>query len=104
MTHCDFPLFLDIRQPGTLVVDFEREDAVLIGGGEGCGVDGCVAGLGEGGGRGEERGEIQAVEGREHAEFELQGVVGREAEGNVVGSGVFGEGDAEGLVLILGCG
>lgn len=34
----DRVLFLDVGEEGSLVVDFEGEDAVLVGGGEGGGV------------------------------------------------------------------
>jgi hypothetical protein len=97
MSHCNFPLLLDIRQKGPFVVYSKAENAVLVGGRECCGVDGGVAGLIEGGWGWECGMEVEAVEGGEHAEFELEGVRGGEGEGDVVGAGVFGEGDAEGL-------
>lgn len=92
--HCSF--LLDVGEEGALVVDFEGEDAVLVGESEGSGEGGCIGGGGGSGGQGE------AVKGREHGDFELEGVVGRgEGEGDEVGVGVFGEGDAVGLWVVL---
>lgn len=50
----DLPLLLDVREEGAFVIYFEGEDAVLVGSGEGCGVEGGVAWRrgGESGGRG----------------------------------------------------
>ena len=79
-------LVLEVRQEGPLVVDLEVEDAVLVGQGEGRRVRRrLLAGLL---GRRRQR---QPVEGREHAEFELQGVRGRgDGEGGPLVPGVLG--------------
>ena len=88
MSHCDLPLLINVSQEGPLVVDAEVEDAVLVGRGEGGLVDCRVL-------RCADRVERDAVEGREHAEFELEGVGGGDGEGDVVVEGVFGELDLE---------
>ena len=58
----DLPLYIHVCQKGSLVVDAEIEDPVLVGEFEGCGEDGGV-----GGGVAGEEG--KSVEGGEHAEF-----------------------------------
>jgi hypothetical protein len=88
MSDCDLPLFLNVREEGTVVLDMEIEDTMLIGGLEGGAEDGRVCGLREGS-------EVDAVEGRQHAEFELNGVAGGGDEGGQVGVGVFGDLDCE---------
>ncbi len=77
MPHCHLSLFLDIGEEWTLVVDLKREDAVLVWECEGCAEDGAVE-------CGADRGEGEAVEGGEHAEFELPGVGWGWGEGGVV--------------------
>ena len=62
-------LLLDVRQEGTLVVDFEGEDPVLVWQFEGCAEDGAIGCCADGV-------EWKAVEGREHAEFKLEAVCG----------------------------
>ena len=75
VSDCDLPLLLNVGKEGTVVLDVEVEDTVLIRGLEGGAKDGRVCGLREGG-------EIDAVEGRQHAEFELDSVAGSRDEGN----------------------
>ena len=60
----DLPLLVDVGDEGAAVVDAEVEDAVLVGRLEGDAEDGGVCGRGDGG-------EVEAVEGREHAELQL---------------------------------
>lgn len=54
----------DIAEERSFVVDEEIEDAMLIRKLEKCGEDGAVGGSGE-------RFQLEAVEGRKHAELEL---------------------------------
>jgi hypothetical protein len=86
-------LLVDVREEGAAVVDAEVEDAVLIGGFEGDAKDGGVGGLADGR-------EVEALEGREHAEFELDVVAGGGDEGLEVVVGVFGDFDLEVLVHV----
>ena len=86
----------DVCEPWALVVHFEREDAVLVGGCE-CGAVGCAV-LRDGvqsGGRREDRMEGEAVEGGEHGEFELDFVVRWEVEAGPECAFPDGEGDGE---------
>lgn len=80
MPDCDLPLFIDVRDERSAIVDTEVEDAVLIGGLEGSAEDGGVCGTRDGG-------EVEAVEGRQHAELKLDVVVriGNEGSQVVVG-------------------
>jgi hypothetical protein len=71
----DLVLLLNSGEEGTLVVDAEGEDAVLIGGHKLSAEH--SAGLGAVGGL-----QVKAVEGREHGELELKLVVARNLEGN----------------------
>ena len=90
VAHGDLALFLHGGEEGPLVVDLEGEDAVLVGRAEGGAEDGAVG----------RRGcwvQRDAEEGGEHAEFELQGVVGGESEGRPVVVGVGGDFDRVGL-------
>ena len=84
MTNCDFAFDVDVGKEGALVVDAERENAVLIwstkSGAEEC----AVWGNGD-------RLESEAVKRGEHGELKLEGVAGGEDEGYVVVVGVFGE-------------
>jgi hypothetical protein len=68
-------LLLDGGQEGTLVVDAEGEDTVLIGGHKLSAEH--SAGIGAMGGL-----EGETVEGREHGELELERVVAGDFEGN----------------------
>lgn len=83
-------LFLDVGEEGALVVDPEGEDTVLVRDGKLRAVDGAV--LGAGGGL-----QLQAVEGGEHGELELQGIVGGHLEGDVPVVTVLGDLNAENL-------
>lgn len=74
---CDLPLLIDVCDERSAVVDAEVEDTVLIGGLESDTENGGVGGLSDGG-------EVQAVEGRKHAEFELDVVIRGGNEGNEV--------------------
>ena len=89
-------LLVDAGEEGPLVVDAEVEDAVLVGQGERGGVEGGV-GCGERGGWGQG----EAVEGREHGAFELDGVGGRGDVGCEVVGLPFGELDGVGLAVVL---
>ena len=90
VSYSHLSLLLNVRQEGTLVVDFEGEDPVLVWQFEGCAEDGTVGCCADGV-------EWKAVEGREHAEFKLEAVCGGDDEGRVVAIGVFGEFNVEGL-------
>lgn len=98
MADRDGVLLLEVVEEGALVVDLEVEDAVLVGQHEGDGEGGRVAGGGLGL-------EAQAVEGGQHAELELELVVGGDGEGRPLVPGVLGDGDGVGLPLvsILSC-
>lgn len=93
----DLALLVERRQKGALVVDAEVEDAVLVGQAEVGREDRRVGVRWR---RGQRR-QGEAVEGREHGEFELDGVVGRGEEGLEVVLGVFGDLDLERLRLFL---
>lgn len=67
VAHRDRVLFVDVCNEGALVVDTEREDAVLVGYLEGGGESGAVVGED----RWEQRKAVIRVE---HGEFELEGV------------------------------
>lgn len=84
----DLALFLNGSQKGALIVDFEHEDTMLVGCSEGGAVDCAV-------GRGGSREEWNPVEGRKHAEFELEVVVCRDGEGRVVCTIVLADFDGE---------
>jgi len=90
----DLPLFVDVGDKWAAVVDAEVENAVLIGCPERDAEDGCVRGLCD-------RREIQALEGREHAELKLDVVFGRGDKGSEVVVGVFGDLDLEVLCLLV---
>jgi len=60
MSDADGALFFDVAEERTLEVDFEVEDAVLVGQFEVRGVEGAVGSVFEGDGR---RCEVDAVEG-----------------------------------------
>lgn len=86
-------LLLDVGQEGPLVVDEKVENAVLVGQGEGGGVGGIV-----GGGVG--RREVEAVEGGEHGELELESIGRRGGVGGPGVPGVLGERDGVGLAVV----
>lgn len=92
MSNGNLSLLIDVREERPLVVDAEVEDAMLIGEFETRAVNGGVLG-------GLDRDEGEAVERREHCEFELQSVVLWGGEGDPMRVGVFGEGDGEGDVV-----
>ena len=73
MANSNFPLDFHVCKEGSFVVDFEREDAVLIRSFEGGAEDGAVGCLRDGL-------ELEAMERREHAEFELEGVRGQDSK------------------------
>lgn len=83
-------LLFDDGEKGTLVVNAEREYSVLVGDNKACTVDGAgfcpLDGL-----------EVETVEGREHSEFELQGIFRRDLEGDVFVINVFGDLNVEDL-------
>ncbi len=87
MPHCDLILLFNGRQEGPLVVDLEREDAVLVRGSESRGEDSAVGGS-------RSRGQRQTVEWREHGKLQLKGVICRHGEWNPVIMVVLGDLDA----------
>lgn len=95
VAHRHLTLLVEGGEEGALVVDAEVEDAVLVGQAEVGGEDGRVGVRG----RRRERRQREAVEGRQHREFELQLVAGRGQEGLEVVLGVLGDLDLEGLGL-----
>lgn len=92
MAYSNLPLLIDVGEEGAAVVDAEVEDAVLIWGLECDAKDGGVRGLAN-------WGEIEALEWREHAELELNLVVGRWDKGREVIVGVLGDLDLEMLQM-----
>lgn len=84
----DGVLLLNVGEEGTLVIDPEVEDAVLVGQHKG----GCVC-RGILGRAGLVKGKGKAVEGGKHAELELEHIVGGDVEGGPGVVGVLGEGD-----------
>ena len=56
VSDCDLPLFIDVCNERSAIVDAEVENTVLIGGLESSTEDGGVCGL-------RDRGEVKAVEG-----------------------------------------
>jgi hypothetical protein len=89
----DLALFINVGEERAAVVDAEVENAVLVGRLEGDAEDGGVCGLRNGG-------EVEALEGGEHAEFELDVVGGGGDEGLEVIVGVFGDFDLEVLEIV----
>ena len=83
-------LLLDIGEEGTLVVDTEGEDTVLVGDGELGAVDGAVFRLGG-------RLEVEAMEGGQHGELELKGVILGDLERHILVIAVLGDFNAEDL-------
>ena len=77
MPDCHFALDVDVGEEWSLVVDAEGENAVLIGGAEGGAEDGAVGGVGD-------WLKIEAFEGGEHREFELDGVGRVDLQGRVM--------------------
>lgn len=88
-------LFLDVGEEGTLVVDAEGEDAVLIRHCEVGAEDGAVFSAAR-------RCKVQPVEGREHGELQLQFIAGRHLERNEAVMTVLGNLDVERLYCQLG--
>lgn len=88
MANGNFVLLLDVGEEGTLVVDTEGKDSMLVGDGEACAVHSA-------GFRSERWLESEAVEGREHGEFELQSILTGDLEGNVSVVNVLGDLDAK---------
>lgn len=82
------PLLVDVCEEGAAVVDAEVEDAVLVWCLERDAEDGRVCGLCDGR-------EVEALEGRQHAELELDVVGGGRGEGLEVVVGVLGDFDLE---------
>jgi len=76
MADSNFVLLFDIGEEGTLVVDAEGKDSMLIGDSEARAVHSA-------GFRSESWLECEAVKRREHGEFELQSILGGNIEGNV---------------------
>ena len=68
VTHADRVLLVDVGQERALVVDAEVENAVLVRQDKGSPVDSSVGGRVDGF-------QVEAVEGRQHREFELQSVL-----------------------------
>lgn len=93
VAHRDGGLFLNVGVEGALVVDLEVEDAVLVGQLERGRVGGAVGARGDGL-------EGQAVEGRQHAELELQGVLFGDGEGGPGVPDVLGQRDGVGDVVL----
>ena len=81
-------LLIDVGEEWAAVVDAEVEDAVLVRCAECDAEDGRVRGL-------RDRGEVEALEGREHAKLELDVVGGGWHEGLEVVVGVLGDLDLE---------
>ena len=90
----DLPLLVDVGDKGAAVVDAEVENAVLIGCPECDTEDCCVCGLCD-------WREVQALEGREHAELKLDVILGRGDEGSEMVVRVFGDFDLEVLCLLV---
>lgn len=80
----DFMLFFNVGEEGALVVNTVGKDSVLIGDGKACAVYSAI--FGSAGWL-----QIEAVEGRKHGEFELQGVFGGDLERNIFVVNVFGD-------------
>ena len=91
MTNRDFAFDVDIGEEGALIVDAERENAVLIWGTKG-GAEECAV-LVNG-----DRLKSEAVKGGKHGELKLERVVGGEDEGHIRVVGVLGELDGECLL------
>lgn len=89
-------LLLDVAQKGPLVVGQEVEDAVVVGDGEGDAVDALRLGGGA-----LRLLELQAVEGGQHAELELQLVLVRDLEVPPAVPDPLGQGDGVGLALFI---
>ena len=90
----DLPLLVDVGDEGAAVVDAEVEDAVLVGGLEGDAEDGGVGGCGDGR-------QVEAVEGRQHAEFQLDLIAGVWDEGLEAVADPLGDLDLVVLVAVL---
>jgi hypothetical protein len=89
----DSALLVDVAEERTLVVDDEVEDTMLIGHGEAGLEDGAV-------GRRLDWVQSHTVEGRQHAEFELERISGSREEGDPAVTIVLGQFDRE---VLDGC-
>ena len=89
--HC--PLLEYVGQEWPLIIDQKVEDAVLVRQGEGSAEYGAARRL-------RSRLESQAVKGRQHAEFELDGLAGCRDKGHKMINFPFGELDQERLPLV----
>lgn len=87
----DGDLLLDVGEEWSLVVDEEVEDTVLVRQGEGGGVGVRFR---------SRRGEVEAMERREHGDLELEVVGLREAVRAPAVPDVFGEGNSIGLAVV----
>jgi hypothetical protein len=88
------PLLVDVGDEGAAIVDAEVENSVLVGCPECDAENGCIRGLCD-------RGEVQALEGRKHAELKLDVVLGGGDEGSEVVVGVLGDLDLEVLCSLV---
>lgn len=73
MTNRHFPLHVDVGQEWSLVVDAEREYAMLVWQAKRSAVDGAVGCCGY-------RLEVESVEWRKHSEFQLEFIVRDDGE------------------------
>ena len=94
--HSNLSLLINGGDEGAAVVDAEVEDSVLVGCSKPNTKDSRIRGL-------RNRREIEALEGREHAEFELDVVLFGGLEGNKAVVFVFGDFDLEVLYAISSC-
>ena len=84
VTDSDSALLVDVAEERTLVVDDEVENTMLVGYGEGGLEDGAV-------GSRLDWVQSHAVEGRQHAELELESVTGSRKEGDPTVTVVLGQ-------------
>ena len=90
MADSHLVLLLNVGEEGTLVVDTEGEDTVLVGDGELSAVDGAVFRLGG-------RLEVKTMEGGQHGELELKGIILGNLERQILVVAVLGNLNAEDL-------
>lgn len=93
VAHANGVLLLDVGQKGALVVDLEVEDAVLVRQREGGAINGGRVAHGK-------RLKVQTVEWRQHGEFKLEGIVGREVIWLPCVPRVFRDGNAVRLLTV----
>lgn len=86
VANADGVLLLDIGEVRALVVDLEVEDSMLVGKSKGNAVDGSIL-------SGASESEVEAVEGGEHGELELEDIVFRKGKGNPLVPAVLGQRD-----------